>query len=97
MNPFSINLCIIDRICTGNIKNVLQKEVTVTSTTQSICLNCNYLLNIVRVENNLFTILLQNGLQTYIRNLYENETFQICMPCKNGTRILTICGKMNRS
>lgn len=95
MNNINVSLCVTDMICISNFKNILQKDVTITSATQSICLNCDFLLNIVRVENNFFTIILQNGLQIYIRNIFENETFQICLPCKNGTRIITICGTIN--
>ena len=95
MNSFSINLCILDYICVNNTKDVLQKEIVVTSTAQSICLHCNYILNIIRVNENSFTILLQNGFQTYIRNIFFNENFQICLPCNNGTRILSICGTLN--
>lgn len=95
MNNFNINLCISDFICVNNSKDILQKDIIITSTTQSICLHCGYLLNVIRVENNFFTILLQNGFQTYIRNIFFNETFQICLHCKNGTRILTICGTRN--
>lgn len=95
MNSFNINLCIQDYICICNSKDLLQKEILVTSTSQSICLHCNYLLNIIRVTDNYFTILLQNGFQTYIRNIFYNESFQICLPCNNGTRILSICGTIN--
>lgn len=95
MTNFDINLCINDFICVNNCKDVLQKDINVTSTSQSICLHCGYLLNIIRVQDNSFTILLQNGFQTYIRNIFFNESFQICLPCKNGTRILTICGTLN--
>lgn len=96
MNTFNISLCISDYIYINNCKNLLEKQVIVTNSNDSICLKCDYLLNIIRVQNNFFTILLQNGFQTYIRNIYENETFQICLPCNNGTRIITICGVINR-
>lgn len=95
MANINVSLCINDFICVNNCKSITEKEITVTSTTESICLKCDFLLNIIRVEDNSFTILLQNGFQTYIRNIFENETFQICLPCCNGTRILTICGNIN--
>ena len=96
MNTFNISLCINDYICVNNCKNLLEKQVIVTSSNDSICLKCDYLLNVIRVQDNFFTILLQNGFQTYIRNIYENETFQISIPCQNGNRIITICGVINR-
>ena len=95
MNDINVSLCISDFICVNNCKSLLEKDITITSTTDSICLKCDFLLNIIRVQDNFFTILLQNGFQTYIRNIFENETFQICLPCSGGTRIITICGVIN--
>jgi len=95
MNNINVSLCISDFICVNNCKSLLEKEVIVTSTTDSICLKCDFLLNIIRVQDNFFTILLQNGFQTYIRNIFEDETFQICLPCNNGNRIITIRGVIN--
>lgn len=95
MNNINVSLCISDMICVNNCKELFQKDITITSTSESICLKCDFLLNIVRVQDNFFTILLQNGFQTYIRNIFENETFQICLPCNNGIHILTICGTIN--
>ena len=95
MNTINVSLTISDVICANNQRNVLQKEVTITSSSQTIYLQCDYILNIVRMQDTSFTIILQNGLKTYIRNLFENETFQICLPCKNGTRLLSIYGIIN--
>ena len=72
MNTFNVSLCISDFICVNNCKNLLEKQVIVTNSNDSICLKCDYLLNVIRVQDNFFTILLQNGFQTYIRNIYEN-------------------------
>ena len=91
----NVSLHICDMLYINNCKEIFQKDITLTNTSESICLKCNFLLNIVRVQNNSFTIILQNGFQTYIRNIFENETFQICLPCKNGIHILTICGTIN--
>lgn len=95
MNNFNVNIYISDYICASNCQNTLEKDTTLTSTSDTLTLQCNYVLNIVRVSGILFTILLQNGIQTYIRNIYQNESFQICLPCRNGIHIITICGKIN--
>ena len=95
MININITLCIIDFICENNCKSLLEKDITITNTSDSICLKCDYLLNIIRVQDNYFTVLLQNGFQTYIRNVFEGETLQICLPCSCGTHILTLCGVIN--
>ena len=95
MNNLSINLCILDIIKCKSYCSTFQKEVIISSVTTSICLNNDYILNIIRANDTLFTILIQNGINTYIRNIYYNETLEICIPCNNGKRLITICGNIN--
>ena len=70
MNDINISLCIYDMICINNCKDVLQKDITITNTSETICIKCNYLLNIVRVQDNSFTILLQTPIRIHL-NLFH--------------------------
>lgn len=95
MNDFNITLTIRDVICSNNCKDSSQITTTVTNTDQTIELKCNFILNIVRVTGTFFTVLIQNGVETIIRNIYVSSPVQICLPAKCATHILTISGIIN--
>lgn len=97
MNEYKVNLCIEDTVFGNNCKNSSQKEVTIISTRQTIELQCNYVLNIVFVSSRYFTILVQNGQQVIIRNIYTSHPSMICIPNRCGKHILTVSGTISPS
>ncbi len=84
--------CIIDNCC---CKNTSEREVTVTNTSQQIMLCDNFVINIVRVSETFFTILIQNGTQIIIRNIFTSYPMSICLPASNCTKhIIKIGGNI---
>ncbi len=92
MNNFSINITIEDLICSKNCKDKSTTSETITSISEVISLKNGYILNIVNVTNTHFTIILQNGINTIIRNVFQNVPIRICIPCKCANHIVTING-----
>ncbi len=92
MNEFNITLNIEDLICGKCCKDKESKTLTITSTSQVVNLKENYILNIVDVSSTKFTVLIQNGIETIIRNIYTSYDMQICLPCRCATHILTVSG-----
>ena len=43
------------------------------------------------------TIIIQNGIETIIRNIFVSSPVQLCLPCKCATHILTISGIINNT
>ncbi len=85
----NITLNITDTCCSKCYKNTTQKTETFTSRDQSISLQCNYYLNVLSVENNVYSILIQNGDYVIIRNILPQVSTSISIP-SNCTHILTI-------
>ncbi len=92
MNDFNITLTIEDIFCNKCCKESKQTQTTVTSTSQTISLQNNYILNIIQVSTNFFTVLIQNGVNVIIRNIYTNFTTSICIPNQCGTHFIRISG-----
>lgn len=97
MNNFNITLTITDVICCKNCRDSNQVTTTVTSTNQTIELKGNFILNIVRVSTTFFTVLIQNGVETIIRNIFISSPVELCLPCKCGAHKLTISGIINNT
>lgn len=92
MNNFNVDITIEDLICTNNCKDRETRTKTLTSVNDTITLKEDYILNVVNVTNTYFTIIVQNGINTIIRNIYTSFSTKICLPCKCGNHILTISG-----
>lgn len=97
MDEFNITLTIKDVICCKNCKDSNKLTTTVTNSSQTIELKGNFILNIVRVTNTYFTVIIQNGIETIIRNIFVSSPVQLCLPCKCATHILTISGIINNT
>ncbi|MDD3303608.1 MAG: hypothetical protein PHP54_01675 [Clostridia bacterium] len=95
MNDFNITLTITDVICCKNCKDSNQVTTAVTSSSQTIELKNNFILNVVRVTSTYFTVLIQNGIETIIRNVFISSPLQLCLPCKCCSHMLTISGIIN--
>lgn len=94
MNTFNALLNIKDCLYSKNCEKCNSQEITVTSSSQTIELQCNYILNILSVTSTYSTVLIQNGFQVIIRNI-RDFPMQIGIPTKNCTHVLTISIKAN--
>ncbi len=92
MNDFNILLKIEDLVCWNCCKDKETSTITVTSSNQTINLKNNYILNIVDVSHAKFTVLIQNGIETIIRNVYTSYACQICLPNEYCTHLISISG-----
>lgn len=95
MNNFSVTITIEDLICSNNCKDKDTKTRTITSINETINLKEDYILNIVNVTSSSFTIIVQNGINTIIRNVFTSYSTKLCLPCKCANHILTISGVIN--
>ena len=93
MNTFNVNLNICECIYCNNCKECHEREVNVTNSTQTIRLKCGFLLNVIAVNGNVVTVLIQNGFQVIIRNIRNFQT-QLCIPNNSCTQILTLCANV---
>lgn len=91
-NTFDVTINIEDIFCGNCCKDIKEKEITVNSTNQTISLQNGYVLNIISVEDEFFTVLIQNGTQVIIRNIFTNACCSICIPNRSGKHILNISG-----
>ena len=94
MNDFNVSLKIEDCTYSCNYKNCNSSTDTITNVSQTISLQGNYILNVIAVNNNFATILIQNGFQVIIRNV-RNFPMQICIPTKGCTHIVTLTATIN--
>ena len=77
---FSVSLNIRDLLICNCLKNSNNSDVTITSTSQNINLQCGYRLNVVAVSSTYVTVIIQNGIYVIIRRIYTNYTTNICLP-----------------
>lgn len=94
MSNFNVELNIKDCTFSCNCRNCDSNTVTVTSSSQTISLQNNFLLNVIATGSNFVTILIQNGFQVIIRNI-RNFPTQICIPSRNCTHIVTVSATIN--
>lgn len=94
MNDFSVKITIKDSICSNNCKDIETKSETITNSSDVIHLKEGYILNIIAVNLSYFTVIVQNGINTIIRNIYTTFPIKICLPCKCANHVLTISGNI---
>lgn len=92
MDNFNVNLTIEDTLSDGCCNNTNQKTILITSTSQTVRLQECYILNIIAARSNMFTVLIQNGTQVIVRNIYTNFTTDICLPSNCKRHLLSISG-----
>lgn len=85
MNNYTVNFCIIDRCCINGSSNTLQKEVNVTDINTTILLHNNYTLNILSVNENYCSVIIQDGINTYILNIYTTFATELCVCNTNNS------------
>lgn len=90
---FNVTLTIRDILISNCMKNTNNSNIIVTSSSQLINLQNEFILNIVGVNKNFITAVIQNDTYTYIRNIFLNYDCNICLPTENPCNckhILTI-------
>ncbi|MCX8074981.1 MAG: hypothetical protein N2749_05285 [Clostridia bacterium] len=90
MDDFIVQLSIVDTCCNKCFKEVNRKMVTITETSQTVALQNCFTLNVINVEENFATVLIQNGVYAIIRNIFTNYTTEICLPNKCKEHIVAI-------
>lgn len=90
MDPVYLNIC--DECCTKCGTNTLNREVRITSPTQGVDLQGNYILNAIEVGVNYVKVIIQNGIYVYIRTVFTTYPLQLSIPpCDCCTRhVITI-------
>jgi len=97
MNNFPITLNIKDECCTKCGNNTIQKNVIITSTSQTIDLQGFYILNVIEVGPSFVKVIIQNGMYVFIRTVFPTYAVQICLPSDCNTKhIITICTQVCR-
>ena len=97
MDNFNVTLNIEDLICSKCCRDREQRSIQITSSSQTINLKESYILNVVAVSTRYITVLIQNGIETIIRNVYISYPVQICLPCKCANHVLTISGEISNT
>ncbi len=92
MNTYNVNLTIIDTLLDGCCKNVEKKSILITNSSQTVNLQDSYILNVVAIKENMFTVLIQNGVQVIVRNIYTNFSTDLCLPSTCKKHLLNISG-----
>lgn len=95
MDTYNVNLTVIDTLSDGCCKNVEKKNVLITSTSQTVNLQDSYILNVIAISENMFTVLIQNGIQVIVRNIYTSFTTDLCLPSNCKRHLLSICRRSN--
>lgn len=95
MQNFNIKISIEDLVCSKCCIDRNSLSEYVRSSNDRIILKNDYILNIIGVNTSYFTILLQNGINVYIRNIYFNEDVEICLSSNcNCSHLVTISGAL---
>lgn len=95
MSDFNITLTVQDVVYNNNCCDKETTTLNITSINNTINLKCNYILNIIRVSDNFFTVLIQNGINTYIRNVFTSYPMQLCISNNCNNHVITISGVIN--
>lgn len=91
MNNFIVNLNILDECCTKCSTNTVQKDVIIRSTNQTIDLQGCYILNVIEVGTNFVKVIIQNGIQVFIRTVFTTYPMQVSLPTDcNSKHVITI-------
>lgn len=97
MNTFPITLNIKDECCTKCGNTSLQKEVIITSFSQTIDLQGCYILNVIEIGVNFIKVIIQNGMYVYIRTIHPTYAMQVSLPSDCNTKhVVTICTEICR-
>ena len=92
MDDFNVNITITDTINNGCCNNTVQKTVIISSSAQTIALQNCYILNVIAISQNMFTVLIQNGTQVIVRNIYTNFITDLPLPSNCKRHLLSISG-----
>lgn len=92
MDTYNVNLTVEDTLINGCCKNTEKKNILITSPSQTVSLQDCYIINVVFITNNMFTVLIQNGIQVIARNIYTSFTTDICLPSNCKQHLLSISG-----
>lgn len=95
MDTFNVTITIQDLVYSNNCCDKDTTTLTITSINDTINLKCGYILNIIRVNTNFFTVLIQNGINTYIRNVFVNYPMQLCISNNKVNHVITVSGIIN--
>lgn len=89
MNNYTVNFCIIDKCCNNGNSNTIQKETSITNINTTVLLHNNYTLNILSVNENYCSVIIQNGINIYILNVYTAFPTELCIcnTCNNSHRL----------
>lgn len=94
MDTYNVNITVEDSLTDCScFRNTEKKSLTVTRTSETICLQENYILNIVSASENMFTVLIQNGTQVIVRNIYTTFATELCLPSNCKKHLLCIFRK----
>lgn len=87
---FNVILNISEVVCNKCCRQNFERSITVTSTSQRVNLQNGYVLNVIAVHNTYVTVLIQNGVETIIRNVSTSFATELCLPCKDSRHLLTL-------
>lgn len=90
----NITVNITDIYCTACTKNSIEKNETITSSSTSLELQNGFIFNVLSVNDNSFSIIIQNGQKVIIRNILFDVETSILLPTR-CTHIVTIVGTNN--
>jgi hypothetical protein len=97
MNNFPVNLSIKDECCTKCGNNTLQRDVIITSSSQTIDLQGCYILNVIEVGTSFIKVIIQNGIFVFIRTVFPTFAMQVSLPSDCNTKhVVTICTQVCR-
>ena len=97
MDGFIVNITIEDCVRDNCSSCCRQKMLTITNTNQTIELQCGYVVNIIQANSRYFTVLIQNGTETIIRQIFTTFETQICLPNRCKHHLLTISGSVTNN
>ena len=97
MDGFQVNVTIQDCFINKCCRNCIQRDTLVDSVTQTITLQCNFILNVIHVSSTYFTVLIQDGVNVIIRNIFTSHSTSLCLPNECGKHIITICGTITQN
>ena len=92
MDDFNVNLTIEDTVRNGCCCSSNTQTILITNSSQTVFLQDCYILNIIFASNDRFTVLIQNGTQVIIRNIFTSFTTDLPLPSNCKLHLLRISG-----
>ena len=80
---------IIDTYCTSCTKNVIEKNETINSRSDTVELQNGFYFNVLSQDSDTCSIMIQNGQKVIIRNIQNNVETSILIPSR-CTHIITL-------